>query len=328
VFRFEDPQALFLLLFIPGLIFWYLRRLRHGGTLQFSRVRAVRSADGGRSGRLRHAAFTLRTLGLTTLVLAFARPQTGITDEQVTTEGVDIVLALDVSSSMLAEDMEPNRLEAAKQVAASFIQGRTNDRIGLVIFAGDAYTQAPLTLDYGVVTTLLGDLQVGMIVDGTAVGMGLATAVKRLQAGDAESKVVVLLTDGRSNRGEIGPVTAAQMAQALGIRVYTIGAGSLGTARIPVNSPGVGTRYAQVRVDVDEETLQEMADVTGGRYFRATDRKSLEEIWDQIDELERTEIEVQNFTRYGELFHWPLAAGVLFLTLELGLGHTVLRKLP
>jgi Ca-activated chloride channel homolog len=328
VYRFEDPLVLLLLLLIPGLVFWYLRRLRHGGTLQFSRVREVRKADGGRSGRLRHAPFALRVLGLTALIFAFARPQTGITDEQVTTEGVDIVLALDVSSSMLAEDLEPNRLEAAKQVAASFVEGRTNDRIGLVIFAGDAYTQAPLTLDYGVVTTLLGELQVGMIVDGTAVGMGLATAVKRLQASDAASRVVVLLTDGRSNRGEIGPVTAAQMAQALGIRVYTIGAGSLGTARIPVNSPGGGARYAQVRVDVDEPTLQEMAEVTGGRYFRATDRESLEEIWTQIDELERTEIEVQNFTRYGELFHWPLAAGLLFLSLELGLGQTVLRKLP
>lgn len=328
MYRFEDPLALSLLLLLPVLVFWYLRRLSDGGTLQFSRVKAVNQADGGRSGRLRHIAFTLRTLGLTALILAFARPQTGITDETVTTEGVDIVLALDVSSSMLAEDMQPNRLEAAKEVAAAFVDGRTNDRIGLVIFAGDAYTQAPLTLDYSVVSTLLGELEVGMIVDGTAVGMGLATAVKRLQSSDAASKVVVLLTDGRSNRGEIGPVTAAQMAQALGIRVYTIGAGSLGTARIPVNNPGVGTRYAQVRVDVDEPTLQEMAEVTGGRYFRATDRESLEDVWDQIDQLERTEIEVQNFTRYGELFHWPLAAGVLFLTLELGLGHTVLRKLP
>ena len=328
MYRFEDPQALFLLLAVPSLVFWYRSRLRHGGTLRFSKVREVRSADGGRAGRIRHATFVLRAFGLTALILAFARPQTGITDQEVTTEGIDIVLALDVSSSMLAEDLEPNRLEAAKLVAAAFVDGRTNDRIGLVVFAGDAYTQAPLTLDYGVVSTLLGDLEVGMIVDGTAVGMGLATAVKRLQASDAASKVVVLLTDGRNNRGEIGPVTAAQMAQALGVRVYTIGAGSLGNARLPVDSPGLRTRYVQVRVDVDEPTLQEMAEVTGGRYFRATDRESLEEIWDQIDALERTEIQVQNFTRYGELFHWPLAAGVLFLTLELGLGHTYLRKLP
>jgi len=326
--RFADPWYLLALLAIPPLIWRYVRRMKDGGPLRFSKVREARMADGGRASRIRHVPFVLRVLALTAFCLAFARPQTGITDEQVTTEGIDIVLALDVSSSMLAEDLEPNRLEAAKAVAAEFVGGRTSDRIGLVIFAGDAYTQAPLTLDYGVITTLLGQLEVGMVEDGTAVGMGLATAVKRLQASDAASKVVVLLTDGRNNRGQIGPVTAAQMAEALDVRVDTIGAGARGTARVPVDSPGLGRRYVRVRVDVDEPTLQEVAEVTGGRYFRATDRESLEQIWAQIDELETTEIEVQNFTRYGELFHWPLALGVLLLLVELILAHTWLRTLP
>jgi Ca-activated chloride channel family protein len=235
---------------------------------------------------------------------------------------------MDVSSSMLAEDLEPNRLEAAKAVAAEFVQGRRNDRIGLVAFAGEAYTQAPLTLDYNVIVGLLGELDVGMIDDGTAVGMGLATAVKRLQASEAESKVVVLLTDGRNNRGEIGPTTAAQMAQALGIKVYTIGAGTHGTARVPVDDPLRGRRYATMRVDLDEPTLQEMAQLTEGRYFRATDRESLETVYGEIDELETTEVEVENFTRYGERFVPLLAAGMFTLLLGVGLEQTVFRRLP
>ncbi|MBT4189271.1 MAG: VWA domain-containing protein, partial [Gemmatimonadales bacterium] len=203
-----------------------------------------------------------------------------------------------------------------------------NDRIGLIAFAGKAFTQAPLTLDYGVVTELLGELEIGMIEDGTAVGMGLATAVKRLQASSATSKVVILLTDGRSNRGEIGPVTAAQMAQALGVRVYTIGAGSQGTARMPVVDPLRGTSYANVQVDIDEVSLQEIAELTGGQYFRATDTESLAQIWAQIDELETTEIEVQNYTQYEERFGLVLMFGFLMLGLELGLSSTVLRRLP
>ena len=261
-------------------------------------------------------------------MVAFARPRAGVTSENILTEGIDIVLVLDISSSMLAEDLEPNRIQAAKRVAADFVAGRRNDRIGLVVFAGQAFTQVPLTLDYGVVRDLMDELEVGMVEDGTAVGMGLATAVKRLNASAAASKVVVLLTDGRSNRGEIDPLTAAQMAQAQGVRVYTIGAGSRGTARVPVDDPVLGRRYATVRVDVDEETLAEVASTTGGRYFRATDNESLASIYQEIDELETTEIEVQNFTRYTELFHVPLAAGLLLLLIEAGLANTLLRKLP
>ena len=328
-FEFADPAFLWLLLAVPALAWWYFRRrARRGGSLVYSDLAAVRRADIRRGGRWRHALPVLRLLALVALVVAFARPRAGVTSENVLTEGIDIVLVLDISSSMLAEDLEPNRIDAAKQVAADFVSGRLNDRIGLVVFAGQAFTQVPLTLDYGVVRDLMDELDVGMVEDGTAVGMGLATAIKRLNESVAESKVVVLLTDGRSNRGEIDPLTAAQMAQALGVRVYTIGAGSRGTARVPVDDPLMGRRYATVRVDVDEETLAEVASITGGQYFRATDTESLASIYQEIDELETTEIEVQNFTRYTELFHFPLAAGLLLLLVEAGLANTVLRKLP
>jgi Ca-activated chloride channel family protein len=329
IHRFADPTYLLLLAVVPLLVYWYVMRgRRQVGSLRYSSLVAIKRADVRRSGRYQHALFGLRALALTALIVAFARPQTGVTAENVTTNGIDIVLALDLSSSMLAEDLEPNRIEAAKQVAADFVRGRRNDRIGLVVFAGEAFTQAPLTLDYGVVTTLLDGLEVGMIEDGTAVGMGLATAVKRLQRSDAESRVIVLLTDGRNNRGEIDPITAAQMAQALGVRIYAIGAGTQGTARVPVDDPIFGRRYAQMQVDIDEPTLQETATLTGGRYFRATNRESLEQIYAEIDALETTEIEVDQFTRYGELFHLPLLFGLGVLLIETGLSRTLLRKIP
>lgn len=329
MYRFADPLFLLLLVLVPLLGLWYVRRGRqHRASLRYSSVEPVIRADRRRTGRYRHALFALRALALTAFIIAFARPQSGVTAETVTTEGIDIVLALDLSSSMLAEDIEPNRIEAVKQVAADFVRGRRNDRIGMVVFAGGAFTQAPLTLDYDVVATILGELEVGILEDGTAIGMGLATAVRRLQDSDAESKVVVLLTDGRNNRGEIDPLTAAQMAKALDVRVYPIGAGSQGMARMPVNDPLFGRRYAQVRVDIDEETLKETATLTGGQYFRATDRESLEQIYAEIDALERTEIDVDQFTRYGELFHLPLVFGLSILMLEIGLSRTVLRRLP
>jgi Ca-activated chloride channel family protein len=329
IHRFADPTYLLLLAIVPLLVYWYVvRGRRQVGSLRYSSLASVKRADMQRSGRYRHALFGLRALALIALIVAFARPQTGVTAENVTTNGIDIVLALDLSSSMLAEDLEPNRIEAAKQVATDFVRGRRNDRIGLVVFASEAFTQAPLTLDYGVVTTLLDGLEVGMIEDGTAVGMGLATAVKRLQRSNAESRVIVLLTDGRNNRGEIDPITAAQMAQALGVRIYAIGAGTKGTARVPVDDPIFGRRYAQMQVDIDEPTLQETAKLTGGRYFRATDRESLEQIYAEINTLETTEIEVNQFTRYGELFHVPLLFGLGALLIEIGLSRTLLRKIP
>ena len=327
--RFVDPYYLLLLLLLPPLVWWYATRAeRRLGAMRYSAVDRLLRADRRRTGRWRHVPFGLRLLALALLLVAFARPQTGVTAENVATDGIDIVLALDLSSSMLAEDLEPNRIGAARQVAADFVRGRLNDRIGLVVFAGEAFTQAPLTLDHGVVTTLIEELEVGIIEDGTAIGMGLATAVKRLGDSSAESKVIVLLTDGQNNRGSIDPATASQMAQALGVRIYAVGVGTRGAARVPVDDPLFGRRYVSMQVDIDDAALEEMAALTGGRYFRATDRESLERVYEEIDALETTEIEMTSFTRYGELFHLPLGAGLGLLLLEVGLGRTVLRRLP
>ncbi len=328
MFRFEDPLMLGLLAVLP-VLWWARRREAHyRGAIRYPVVAHVRAAGEGRLRWLRHAPELLLALAVTACIVALARPQAGIASQDLTTEGIDIVLTLDVSTSMLAEDLRPSRLEAAKSVASDFVAGRTSDRIGLVAFAGQAYTQAPLTFDYDVVLTLLGALQAGMIRDGTAVGMGLATAVKRLQASSATSKVVILLTDGQNNQGEIGPITAADMARALDIRVYTIGVGTRGTAPFPMDDPLRGRYYANVTVDVDEPTLQEIASHTGGRHFRATDNESLEAIYREIDRLERTEIEVTNYETTRELFGPVLAVGLFLLLGETVLSQTVLRRLP
>ena len=327
--RFVDPYYLLLLLLLPPLVWWYATRAeRTLGAVRYPVVDRLVRADRRRTGRWRHMPFGLRILALALLLIAFARPQTGVTAENVATDGIDIVLVLDLSSSMLAEDLEPNRIGAAREAAASFVRRRPNDRIGLVVFAGEAFTQAPLTLDHRVVTTLIEELEVGVVEDGTAIGMGLATAVKRLDDSSAESKVIVLLTDGQNNRGSINPPTAAQMAQALGVRIYAVGAGTRGAAPMPVDDPLFGRRTVQVQVDIDDAALEGIASLTGGRYFRATDRESLERVYEEIDALETTEIEMTSFTRYGELFHLPLGAGLGLLLLEAALGRTVLRRLP
>ena len=327
--RFADPYLLLLLLLLPALAWWRAASgERTRAVMRYSVVDRIVRADRRRTGRWRHAPFGLRLLALALLLIAFARPQAGVTAENVATDGIDVVLVLDLSSSMLAEDLEPNRIGAARAVAADFVRGRPDDRIGLVVFAGEAFTQAPLTLDHGVVTTLIEELEVGVVEDGTAIGMGLATAVKRLSDSAAESKVIVLLTDGRNNRGSIDPATAARMAQALDVRIYAVGAGARGAAPVPVDDPLFGRRTVQMQVDVDDEALGELAALTGGRYFRATDRESLERVYEEIDALETTEIEMTSFTRYGELFPYPLGAGLGLLLLEAALGRTVLRRLP
>lgn len=327
--RFADPHYLWLLLLLPLLLFWYVKRHATGAaSARFSSLNSLRLAYKPSAVRARHLLFVLRLLALAALIIVSARPQSGAAEEEIETEGIDIILALDLSSSMLAEDIEPNRIEASKQVAAEFIKQRKNDRIGLVVFAAHGYTQCPLTLDYGVLLNLLEELHVGVIDDGTAIGMGVAAGGNRLRDSKAKSKVIILLTDGRNNRGEVDPTTAAQMAQALGIRVYVIGAGAKGVARYPVQDPLLGKRYAQIRVDIDEDTLKRVADLTGGRYFRATDRESLEETYAEIDRLEKTRIQVKEFTRYGELFGYPLALAAVLLLGEIGLANTRFRKIP
>jgi Ca-activated chloride channel family protein len=264
------------------------------------------------------------------VIVAFARPQSGSKMRETTTEGVDIILALDVSSSMLAEDFKPkNRLVAAKSVASDFISGRQNDRIGLVIFAGESFTQCPLTLDYGVLMTLLEQTKVAdKEWDGTAIGMGIVNAVNRLRDSKAKSKVIILLTDGVNNRGEVDPVTASNIAAALNIKIYTIGAGTRGTALYPIDDPYLGRQYRPIPVEIDEDVLRKIAANTGAQYFRATNTEKLAEIYDEIGELEKTKIEVKEFTRYDEYFGYFLAAGLFFLLMEIIFAHTYFRKIP
>jgi Ca-activated chloride channel family protein len=332
MFRFAYPYLLLLLAFIPVMIYWYIRRHRRkkaAATLRYSNLGIVKKVKSTPRKRLRHSLFVFRVLAIALLILAFARPQSGQKEAEVQTEGVDIILAMDISSSMLAEDFKPkNRLEAAKVVAADFIKGRQSDRIGLVVFAAQSFTQCPLTLDYGIVLRFLEEISIGMIDDGTAIGMAIGNCVNRLKDSKAESKVVILLTDGRNNRGELDPITAARVAQAFDVRIYTIGAGKRGEALYPYNDPIMGKRYRRMPVQIDEELLKQVADITGGQYFRATDKTSLEQIYAEIGEMEKTKIEVKEYTRYSELFLPYLLAAMIFLLLEILLANTKFRKIP
>lgn len=300
------------------------------GQLKYSTLKHIRKAPISLRGRLKQFMFFLR-LGIIALtILGLARPQSGSHQEEIITEGIDIMLVIDVSSSMLAEDFKPNnRLEAVKEVAKDFIQGRKNDPIGMVVFAGEAFTQSPLTLDYGVLTQILNSLEVApQEWDGTAIGNGLATAVARIKDSKAKSKVIILLTDGVNNAGEIDPVTAAQVAHTFDVRVYTIGAGTRGTALYPVEHPIFGKQYRRIRVEIDEDLLKRIAETTGGMYFRATDTEKLLAIYREIGELEKTKIEVKEFTKYTELFVNYAGLALALLLLEIILSNTYLRKLP
>lgn len=325
--RFADPQFLIFLLIIPPIAWWYVQR--RGASLRYSNLGLVKDLAPTPTSRWRHGIFALRMLAIALLVVAFARPQSGTTSEEVTTEGIDIMLAIDVSSSMLAEDFKPrNRIEAAKIVASNFIEGRRNDRIGMVVFAAMSFTQCPLTLDYGVLLNLMKEVKVGIVDDGTAIGLGVANAVGRLKDSKAKSKVIILLTDGRNNRGEIDPLTAARIAQAFKVRLYAVGVGARGEALYPVDDPFFGKRYVRMPVDIDEDMLREMARIADGKYFRATDRENLQKIFAEIDQLEKTKIEVKQFTRYKELFVNWLALGLGVLVLEIVLANTRFRKIP
>ena len=316
-FGFGSPWALPLLLALP--LWWALRRRRPPAAIVFSRAGTL--AEGPRRGQwVPRALFTLRNLALAGLVLALARPRSGGRTEESLSDGIDIVIAFDLSSSMLAEDFQPdNRLEVARSKVKQFITLRQNDRIGVVAFSGEALTQVPLTTDYPVVLAAVDNLQPGQLDDGTAIGTAIATAANRLRSAPGRSRVIVLLTDGVNNRGAIDPRTAAQAAAAFRVKIYTIGVGSRGTAPVPVGRGLFGLRYENRPVEIDDSLLTDVARMTGGRYFRATNAQALDEITREIDRLERTPARTHTYTRYTELFRYPLAAAVFALFAELAL---------
>lgn len=313
--EFAAPWAFALLLFLP--LWWLLRRGRTTPALAFSRTATLAAVSGGGS-LVRRLLVTLRVLVLVLTVTALARPRTGARAENVTSEGINIVIAFDISSSMLAEDFQPlNRLEVAKARVKQFVAGRDADRIGVVAFAGEALTQVPLTVDYPVVLAAVDNLQAGQLEDGTAIGTAIAIAANRLRDAPGRSRVMVLLTDGENNRGALDPRTAAQAAAEFGIRIYTIGVGSEGLAPVPVGRGLFGLRYENRPVRIDEPLLRDVAATTGGRYFRARDAEALRDIYAQIDQLERAPVQSRRYVRYTERYPWPLGAALLLLGLEL-----------
>lgn len=323
---FANPVYLWLLVIIPLFIIWYvLRQNNTSASFVFSSTAAAGKLRTSFRSYLRHALFGFRMLVISMLVVIIARPQSTDHWEDVSTEGIDIILAMDISGSMLARDFKPDRLEAAKNVATEFISGRPTDRMGLVIFSGESFTQCPLTTDHAVLINLMREMESGMIEDGTAIGLGLATAVNRIKDSDAKSKVIILLTDGVNNRGEIAPVTAAEIAKTLNVRVYTIGVGSHGLAPYPVQT-AAGTRYQNMRVEIDEDVLNEIADMTGGIYYRATDNESLNRIYEEIDTLEKSKISVSEYSRKKEEYMLLALIMTGFLLAEIVLRNTVLRK--
>ena len=324
---FANPGYLFLLLLLIPVIGWYIYELRKAdASIQIGDTRILQEQPTSLRVRLLHLPFILRVAAITLLSLALARPQLTNRWSSESTEGIDIMMALDISGTMLAEDLKPNRLEAAKQVASDFVLARPNDQIGLVVFAGESFTQCPLTIDHAVLVNLFQSVEYGMIEDGTAIGLGLANAVNRMKDSQTKSKVIILLTDGSNNRGDIDPQTAAEIAKTFGIRVYTVGVGSYGQARVPVQTP-IGTQYITMDSEFDETTLQRIAQTTGGQYFRATDNSSLKKIYEQIDQLEKTKLRVREYAKHTENFAPFLYAALLCLLGEILLRYFVLRTI-
>ncbi len=326
--EFLHPEYLFLLLLLLPLIGWYVMRLsKTQASFKLASTLAFKGMKPDFRIYMRHLPFALRLISLALIIIVIARPQSVSNWEETESQGIDIVMALDVSGSMLSQDLQPDRLQAAKKVASEFITDRKNDNIGLVIFAGESFTQCPLTTDHKVLLNLLNEINFGMIEDGTAIGLGLATSVNRLKDSVSDSRVVILLTDGTNNSGQIAPLTAADLARSYGIRVYTVGVGTKGMAPTPVNTP-YGIRMQNMPVDIDEKTLTEIAAMTGGQYFRAQDTEGLRQVYEEIDEMEKYLVSVQNVTRRQELF-LPFALFALgLILLELLLRRTWLRNIP
>lgn len=324
---FAEPAFLYLLLLAPAMIaFYVLKQHKASASLSMPGLQPFRKVGLTFRNYLRHVLFALRTLAFIFLVIVLARPQATNRFQDVSTEGIDIMLTMDISGSMLARDFRPDRLEAAKNVATEFISGRPYDRIGLVVFSGESFTQCPLTTDHAVLINLMREIQSGMIEDGTAIGMGLANAINRIKDSEAKSKVIILLTDGINNRGEIAPATAAEIAKTYGIRVYTIGVGTQGMAPYPVQTP-FGTQYQNMPVEIDEAILNQIARETGGRYFRATDNDKLLQVYSEIDKLEKSIIDVRQFSKKEEKFLLPAIAAFCLVVLELILRYALLRNL-
>ncbi len=328
-YQFENPEFFWLLLLLPAIGAWYwYQRHRQSPEITYPDADFLAHVSGNWLAKLRPLIYVLRILAIGLVITAMARPQT--TEESSKTraaEGIDIVMAVDVSASMLAKDLRPHRLEATKEVASIFISQRPNDRIGLVVYAGESYTQTPLTSDHKIVQNALKDLKYGLIQDGTAIGMGLATGVNRLKESKAKSKVIILLTDGENNTGEIDPLTATQLAKEFNIRVYTIGVGTKGTAPTPAAYDVRGNFiYRNLPVNIDEELLQQIAKETGGTYFRATDNEKLQEIYAEIDKLEKTKLKELKFYSYDEKFEIFALWALICFALELLLRFTVYRS--
>ncbi len=326
--KFANPDYFYLLLLIPILIAWYVyREIKQNVGLKIPTFGGFAKSKKSLRIYLRHCLLLLRILAFSAIVVALARPQTSSSMETISSSGIDIIVSLDVSTSMLAEDFKPNRIEAAKKQAIEFIDKRPNDRLGLVVFAGESFTQCPITVDHVVLKNLVSTVTSGMVEDGTAIGMGLATAVTRLKESKAKSKVIILLTDGVNNTGIIAPLTAAEIAKTFGVRVYTIGVGSHGTAPYPVKT-SFGTQYRNVEVQIDDALLTDIAKMTGGKYFRATNNKGLNDIYSEIDELEKTKINVAVFSKKHEEYHiFALLALIIFLSEIIG-RYTFFRTLP
>ena len=324
---FASPGYLFLLLFLIPVVGWYIYELHKAdASVQMSSASTLKRSARSWRVYLLHVPFVLRVAAITLLSIALARPQLTSRWSSESTEGIDIMMALDISGTMQAEDLKPNRLEAAKQVASDFVIARPNDQIGLVVFAGESFTQCPLTTDHAVLVNLFKSVKFGMIEDGTAIGLGLANAVNRMKDSPTKSKVVILLTDGSNNRGDIDPLTAAEIAKTFGIRVYAVGVGSHGQARVPVQTP-MGVQYMTMDSEFDEKALQNIASTTGGQYFRATDNNSLKQIYEQIDQLEKTKLRVREYAKHTDTFAPFLMAALLCLLAEILLRYFVLRTI-
>ncbi len=331
--EFANKEYLFLLLLVIPYILWYaMYRKKTEPTMRMSDTFAFRDAPKSWKVRLMPLSMLLRVTAFTMIVVALARPQTQNSWKNKTVEGIDIMLAMDVSTSMLAEDLKPNRIEAAKQVASEFISGRPDDNIGLSIFAGEAFTQCPMTTDHASLLNLLQSVRTdiaarGLIEDGTAIGMGLANAVSRLKDSKAKSKVVILLTDGSNNRGDISPMTAADIAKSLGIRVYTIGVGTNKVAPYPMPVAG-GVQYVNIPVEIDNKTLSDIAHATDGDFYRATNTKELRKIYSEIDQLEKSKLNVKKFSKKYEAYQPFALAALIALLVELLLRITIFRRIP